>query len=310
MELRHLRYFIAVAEAGSVVKAARALNLAQPALSRQIQDLERLLGVTLLERLPHGVQLTRAGKGFLNDARRTLVSAKRAATRVRAAHGTARETLRLGYGELLSNWRELAESMFLFRTAHPKVEIESQHMTGPQIRSALREDRIDVGVVGVAKWPPRGLEGARLLDAWQTGALLPAGHPVAARDKVRIADLASLTWYHLPADATLGAYECAREIFRERGLDAKRRATRPGSFAFLPQIAAGRGWAPAGRTFGAMIPTLTKAIVYRPFAEPAVLIWMAALWKKGQRADAVVDFVNIALKVCESQRHPHLPRHP
>jgi DNA-binding transcriptional LysR family regulator len=298
LELRHLRYFIAVAEAGSVVKAARALNLAQPALSRQVQQLERLLGVTLLERLPHGVQLTRAGRGFLRDARRTLFAAKRARSRARDIHGAKPESLRVGFAELLLHWRELSDALFEFRTAYPDVSVQAQHLTGPQLRSALREDRIDVAIVGIAKWPPRGLEGARLLDAWQTGALLPAGHPAAARERVRLADTASLTWVHLPSEATLGAFEYAREQFRARGFNPKHRASRPGSFSFLPQIAAGGAWSPVGAQLGAMIPSLTRGIVYRPFADPPVLVWMAALWKKGQRADPVVDFVNIALEVC------------
>src|SRR4051794_34049681 len=78
MELRHLRYFVAVAEESSVGRAARRLNLARPALSRQIHDLERELGVALFERLPRGLALTDAGRAFLTEAQAMLEHADRA----------------------------------------------------------------------------------------------------------------------------------------------------------------------------------------------------------------------------------------
>ena len=88
LELRPLWYFVAVAEQGSFVQAARRLRVAQPALSKQIRDLEGELGVTLFERLPRGVQLTRAGEAFLAHARVTLEAAARAVASARdAANG-------------------------------------------------------------------------------------------------------------------------------------------------------------------------------------------------------------------------------
>src|SRR5205807_1633838 len=85
MELRHLRYFVAVAEERSFVNAARRVRVAQPALSKQIHDLERELGVALFHRLPRGVRLTRAGGTFLVHARRTLDAAERAVASTRGA---------------------------------------------------------------------------------------------------------------------------------------------------------------------------------------------------------------------------------
>ena len=85
MELRHFRYFVAVAEERSFAQAARRLRVAQPALSKQIHDLEAELGVPLFERLPRGVRLTPAGEAFLADARATLEAAGRATTSARSA---------------------------------------------------------------------------------------------------------------------------------------------------------------------------------------------------------------------------------
>src|ERR1700744_2626147 len=97
MELRHLRYFIAVAEGGSLLSAARWLSTSQPALSRQIRDLEAEVGVPLLERQPRGVTLTAAGKVFLDYARRALVEVEAAPQAARQIGQADGPVFRLGF---------------------------------------------------------------------------------------------------------------------------------------------------------------------------------------------------------------------
>jgi DNA-binding transcriptional LysR family regulator len=299
MELRHLRYFVAVAEAGSVVNAAKSLNLAQPALSRQIQALERLVGVTLFERLPHGVRLSKAGRAFLADARRTLTAAQRAVARARDGAELQPNRIRVGYAELLGHWRVLADAMHKFRMAHPIVEIRASQVAGTQVTSALREDRLDLGLVVVVKWPPRGVDAVRLVELKQDGVLLPADHPVTAKNRVKVTDLAPLTWCHLPAESTLGAFERGLQFLRKHGAGARHRNVRTGSFGGLPQIAAGNGFAFCDATLGAAVEAMTTGIVYRPFAEDPVPVWLALLWKKGQRARPVLDFIDAARNVSQ-----------
>src|SRR5256885_14043867 len=100
MELRHLRYFVAVAEERSFVNAARRVRVAQPALSKQIHDLEGELGVALFHRLPRGVRLTRAGETFLVHARRTLDSAERAVASARGAAEGGGSDLAFAHGQV------------------------------------------------------------------------------------------------------------------------------------------------------------------------------------------------------------------
>src|SRR5579872_2947278 len=100
MELRHLRYFIAVADQGGFGRAAQSLRVAQPALSRQIHALETEVGTKLFERLPRGVKLTPAGEVFLEEARSIVTSASRAMDRALHAASGESAVLRLAHGEL------------------------------------------------------------------------------------------------------------------------------------------------------------------------------------------------------------------
>src|ERR1700685_2681585 len=126
MELRHLRYFLAVGEEQHYGRAAHRLRVAQPALSRQIQDLEEELGFKLFERLPRGVKLSAAGKLFLEDARRILQEVSEASVRAGHVASGRSGTLRVGFTENAS-WRGVVpESFRRFRELHPDAELQLQ----------------------------------------------------------------------------------------------------------------------------------------------------------------------------------------
>src|SRR5882757_2932406 len=143
MELRHLRYFVAVGEEQHYGCASRRLRVAQPALSRQIQDLEEELGFKLFERLPRGVKLSAAGKLFLEDARRILREVSEAAIRAgRVASGRS-GTLRVGFTENAS-WRGVVpESFRRFRELQPEAELQLQPSASLEQLEAVRAGRLD-----------------------------------------------------------------------------------------------------------------------------------------------------------------------
>src|SRR5260221_11492563 len=132
MELRHLRYFVAVGEEQHYGRAAERLHVAQPALSRQIQDLEREMGFVLFDRLPRGVRLNATGKLFLTDVRRILQDIHEAKLRAeRIAHGKA-GTLRIAIATAVS-WHGLVQDSFReFRQRQPDVELELHHLLSVQ----------------------------------------------------------------------------------------------------------------------------------------------------------------------------------
>lgn len=197
MELRHLRYFVGVGEEEHFGRAANRLHVAQPPLSRQIQDLERELGFPLFDRLPRGVRLTAAGRMFLNDARRILLDvdeAKRRAERI--ALGKA-GTLRIGITTAIS-WHGLVVNAFReFRRRQPDVELVLHHLNSVHQVEAVVSDRLDVGfAAAVTPWHKELEHRQFALDRMVLA--VPKGHPLTKRQRIRLRDLRNMpfVWFH------------------------------------------------------------------------------------------------------------------
>jgi len=193
MELRHLRYFVAVAEALNFSRAAEKLRVAQPALSRQIRNLEDEMGVQLLERSHVRVQLTDAGRIFLAHATRLLAQVDVAIT-------AAQEAARGNDGHLVvaNDWRlpmhVLSDAIVAFRARYPRVEIALADLRVHEQMPAIRAGRIHLGIL------PRDFIGARddleLLPLARSDlvAVLPPDHRLAAHETLRLRDLAGEKW--------------------------------------------------------------------------------------------------------------------
>ncbi len=216
MELRHLRYCIAVAEEGSFLGAASRLHVAQPALSKQIHDLEREVGVKLFERRPRGTRLTPAGEQFLSHARHALESAARA---VATARKTASATgLTLALGDVYVYTQVVLKLLAAFRHASPDTQVRVVRVHDADHPAALREQRVDVAAMFVGTWPVPGLEAVQLADCTVTGVLLPASHPIAAQERIRLRDLHDLVWLHPSERTRPEVYRTLRSALETRGL--------------------------------------------------------------------------------------------
>ena len=177
MELRHLRYFVATGEEQHYGRAAIRLRVAQPALSRQIQDLEKELGFKLFERLPRGVKLNAAGRLFLEDARRILQELNEAAARAARVASGRSGTLRVGFTEN-SSWRGVVPNSFRrYREKQPDAELQLQPEGSQAQLEAIRSGRLDAGFVNFM--PESDLELDQLLVARQHVELaVPKRHPL------------------------------------------------------------------------------------------------------------------------------------
>jgi DNA-binding transcriptional LysR family regulator len=188
MELRHLRYFVSVGEEEHYGRAAARLHLAQPALSRQIQDLENEIGFRLFERLPRGVKLSAAGKLFLTDARRILQEVEEAKLRAeRVAKGMA-GTLRVGFMETVSWHGVVPDSLRLFRKRQPDVELQLHAMRSLLQIEGVRSGRLDAGFIFSATRMDGDL-AQRQVARYKTILAAPKGHSMTKRANVRLRDL-------------------------------------------------------------------------------------------------------------------------
>src|ERR1700674_5775041 len=218
MELRHLRYFMAVGEEQHYGRAASRLRAAQPALSRQIQDLEEEIGFKLFDRLPRGVKLNPAGKLFLDDARRILQEVSDAAVRAgRVARGRS-GTLRVGFTENAS-WRGVVpESFRRFRELQPAAELQLQPSASLEQLEAIRSGRLDGGFVNFM--PKSDPELDQLLVARPHVELaVPKGHPFTKLKRLRLRDLRDTPFVWFPRQANPAFYdqmmlECFRGVLK------------------------------------------------------------------------------------------------
>lgn len=191
MELRHLRYFVAVAEELSFTRAAAKLHLAQPSLSRQVQDLEEELGVQLLDRGKRQVVLTEVGNLFLLDAKRIVEQTEKSILAAQRFNVGESEQLNLGYS-FKFNFELLPATLATFYDLFPKVTVTLFDLSPAAQLDALAERKIDIGFIGLR---PSDLSGNRAPLDWEcVGShkivvALPIHHALAKKRQIYISDL-------------------------------------------------------------------------------------------------------------------------
>jgi DNA-binding transcriptional LysR family regulator len=192
MDLRSLRYFVAVADERNFGRAAARLHMTQPPLSRAIKQLETDLGALLLHRSPAGVTLTAAGTALYDEARILLEQAEHARARVAAAAGTATFTV----GILADHAEEAGPSLAAFRQRHPGAHIRIRETDLADPTAGLRAGLVDV-VLTRAPFDRTGVS-TRVLRSDPVGVVLRADDPLACRDTLHLRDLEDRRWFQLP----------------------------------------------------------------------------------------------------------------
>lgn len=188
MELRHLRYFVAVAEEENITRAAARLHVSQPPLSRQIRDLEAELGLNLFERTPKSVRLTEAGKVFYREAQAVLQRANEAVAAVKAVAGGGAGELHIGYAPSLTV-ELLPKALRRFQETSPGVKISLHDLSTEQMLAGLRDGSLDAALmVKTSSAALRGLQFRNLVTYHVCVAAHPT-HPLAKQRKVRSAEL-------------------------------------------------------------------------------------------------------------------------
>jgi len=266
MELRHLRYFVAVGEDLHFGRAANRLNTSQSSLSQQIRNLETELKVDLLRRVKRHVELTPAGDRFLREAREILAAAERAA-------GLARETAREESRRIVigispeTDWAFLGKALRLFGEHAPSVEVRFQNLTPEAQIEALRGGGIDIGFVGLpieAKGVVSEVTGRERLVA-----AIPADHPLARNERIRLQQLSGEAYTLWPRHLSPGRYDQLLAIFRRAGFGPP--ITMEGG---LPSTQTVLGMVAAGLTVALVDPAIkrraTQGVVFRSIEDRGV----------------------------------------
>jgi LysR family transcriptional regulator, hca operon transcriptional activator len=217
MELRHLRYFVAVAEEGSLTLAAeRRLHTAQPSLSRQIRDLEYEVGAQLMIRSAHGIELTAAGRAFLDHARLALAQVDAAREAARRAAQPAKSSFALGFltGKEI-DW--LPEAMRLLRDELPNIEITVSSQYSPDLAEALVRGKLDVAFL---RREVRADLIFKLVATEPFVVVLPGDHRLASYEAINPHDMVGETFIAVSNTAPVGR-KVVDDYLRRSGIDIK-----------------------------------------------------------------------------------------
>ncbi len=288
LELRQLRYFVTLAEELHFGRAAAREHIVQSALSQQIQRLERALGVQLVRRTTHHVELTAAGGRFLAEVRQILTHVDRAAA---AAVGVDRPSRTLRVGAAAEGYGAARHVLYDLMERHPDLEIHQVESGVPDQVRMLAEGRLDVGIGRASSAPPEIASMLFRLDP--LGVLLPADHPLAS-GAVPVAELAGQRLLLGPEGRAPEYDHFVNELCRSAGFSPTRY---PGSVT-SPQAAV--DLVQQGRCL-ACLPSscvpLAGRVVWQPLVAPAVRYPWSVLWRADDEAGHVAAFVRSARRL-------------
>ncbi|GKS88918.1 LysR family transcriptional regulator [Acidovorax sp. SUPP2539] len=291
MELRHIRYFIAVAEEGNFTRAAARLGIAQPPLSLQIKDLEAEVGVPLLHRVPHGAQLTDAGRAFLEGVgglpARTF-DAVRAAQR--AARGEA-GVLHLGFTGSSALNPVVVQAIRSYRRGFAQVELRIDEGNSLTLVERLRDGRLDIAILRPDGLDAKGLHFHRYPDEPLIVAL-PASHAASRKGpRIDLLKLRGEPFILTPRPLGPSLFDASVAACRAAGFEPQLGPTAPQIVSILALVAAELGVAlvPASMRHLAF-----KGVAYRSLSSQSALVSLAVAHREGDRSPFVQNFVALA----------------
>ncbi len=285
MELRHLRYFVAVAEELSFRRAAERLHLAQPPLSFQIKSLEGELGVLLLERSTRSVKLTPSGRVFLDEARAVLMAAERAQQNVRNAQHGLMGPLRIGVLAPTATPR-LARILSHYREKFPGVQFSLSELTSVEQLQRLRADQLDIGLLR----PPVEFAELEYHFLEESGMLLaaPAGHRLAKLRRVEWIDFHREQLVLIHPTLQHGYYDKFLELCAKAGATPLVGQYANDIHSKMWLISAGFGVAPATATISEV---KRPGLVFRKLPPGLPLVQTVIVWKRSNNSPVLRNFL-------------------
>ncbi len=289
LELRHFLYFVAVAEDLHFGRAAARLNIVQPALSMQVKALEEMLGVRLLRRTNRHVELTAAGRVFLDEVRDILAQVDHAAEGAGRAGRGEFGKIRISYSGNAAYAGVMSAAISRFRQRYPEVEILLQEMPTRAQFKELREGRLDLGYVTLFSLEiPADLQ-IFPVGTWPWMVALPGGHPQAKRDVIDLQLLADeLFLVYSDSDEDLELLPILR---RFGGFHPRKIQRLSNTMTIMTMIAAGLGVAIVPATLSKI---LVENVVYRPLPENGEGAELAIACQAEGRTPIIENFIRLS----------------
>ena len=293
MELRHLRYFIAVAEELHFGRAAEQLGISQPPLSQQIQALEEEIGARLLERTNRRVELTEAGRLFLDESRQVLAQVDKAVQLARRAQRGELGELKVGFTSSAPFTSTVPRSIHAFRQAYPDVHLELHEMSSAETVKALLEDGVQVGVIRPLALPDNLL--AVELFREPLVAVLRADHPLAAgsAEGLDIAAMAEEPFVFFPRTFGTGLYDQLIALAREAGFSPRIAQEASEAMTIIGLVSAGLGVSVLPASFRR---TRVDGVVYRTLLDPGATTAVWLVRRRGERSPLALSFVELVTR--------------
>ena len=287
MELRHLRYFVAVAEELHFTRAALRLNMAQPPLSQQIRALEEELGVQLFARTRRSVALTDAGHALLERARAMLAATQALPQELqRVARGEV-GLLRIGFSSTLPLTKVLRDVVADHRRSHPDVALNLREMHSQLQFESLRRGELDVGLVRYNEGVPEGIS-LRLLRRDPLRLVVPTGHRFARRKSVGIAECRDEAFIGFPGDAGTGTGPLLKRLAAQAGFEPRIAQEAREATTQIGLVAAGLGIAVLPAPLEAV---RIEGVHYVALEGEGALLVMSVATRADEASERVLSFV-------------------
>jgi DNA-binding transcriptional LysR family regulator len=298
MELRHLRYFVAVAEELHFSRAAERLHISPPSLTEQIRDLERELGAVLLTRTKRNVALTDAGTRFLEEARSTLRQAEHAAAVAKLAGRGELGQVEIGYASSAACSGLVTRAIAEYRREFPMVSLSLSLMQAARQLEQLTKGTLDVGFLRAPARYPTGIS-AVIIARQPVVIALPTEHKLAKSTSVSAAMLAKEQFLAPIFETEVGIYQHTAAVGQQGNFVARVVDRIPDLFTTVTLVAAGVGIAVVPQSCSCLqIP----GVVYKPLSRQAKLEEFAVAFRRDERAPAVKAFI----QQVRSRRHSWL----
>jgi DNA-binding transcriptional LysR family regulator len=286
MELRHLRYFVVVAEEMHITRAAARLGIAQPSLTQQMKALERELGARLFEKSGRGIALTNAGATFVEDARVLLAQAHGAVRRAKDASAGLLGRLNVGFTESASFHPLVTEAFQIFRAAYPAVALDLREGHSPNLIAALIDGSLDLAFIR-PPFPSDAKLESQFLAEEEMLAVMPRDHPLASRERIRLLELANERFVLYPRVVRPGLADIVIEACRSAGFQPQIVQKTPQLSSTINLVAAGMGISvvPAG-----LREVRSSAVRYLPIEDLSIKAQLGLLGRKADPSPLVRNF--------------------